>query len=301
MKRALLSGMLAMAIACPALAQPASPAPGTDDTGKADETIIVPGNKTTSEATHDFLKNYAAPAPLLGKLTRWDRRNPVCAHAGGFPSGYDRFTVNRIRDIAAMVGAPLSRKPDCKTNLAIIVTRDPQGLMSEVRANHPDLLGYYQSNAQADRLATMRFPVQVLYETVTIDPNGHIVRDTRFGDSPAGTGDRLRDGLTSAFWNVTIVVDAAKVDQFHLQMGALTDYLAMVALSQTDNFTPCQELPSIASLMAADCATGGLATAITSVDIAYLKGLYSNDPERTPIIQRGGIARDVEKSLSGGK
>ena len=75
----------------------------------------------------------------------------------------------------------------------------------------------------------------------------------------------------------------------------------MVALSQTDNFTPCQELPSIASLMAADCATGGLATAITSVDIAYLKGLYSNDPERTPIIQRGGIARDVEKSLSGGK
>ena len=75
------------------------------------------------------------------------------------------------------MGAPVSQKPDCKPNMAIIVTKDAQGLMDEIRAHRTDLLGYYTSDAQADRLATMHFPVQVLYETATIDADGRVFRD----------------------------------------------------------------------------------------------------------------------------
>jgi hypothetical protein len=221
--------------------------------------------------------------------------------------------------------------------LAIIVTKDAQGLMGEIRAHRTDLLGYYTSDAQADMLATMHFPVQVLYETATIDANGHVVRDSRGGtgastgqnggdvaagqasqdsgdNTPGGayvtagdypsfavTGLRTHDGLESAFFNVTIVVDAAKVDEYRLRIGALADYLAMVALAQTENFTPCEQLPSISSLMTPNCGTSGLANAITPTDIAYLKGLYTMDAGGSTTIQRGGIAAEVKKSLTSGK
>ena len=149
----------------------------------------------------------------------------------------------------------------------------------------------------------MHFPVHVLYETATIDVNGHVVGDHRDSDSCAcaTTGERARDGLESAFFNVTIVVDAAKVDEYRLQMGALADYLAMVALSQTENFTPSEQLPSIPSLMTPNCGSSGLANGITATDIAYLKGLYTMDAGGIPIAQRGGIAAEVEKSLTNGK
>jgi hypothetical protein len=293
--------LVMMAFATMASAQPAA----KDD--PALETVIVTAPRYDFELTpdavaHDFIRNYAAPAPFLGKFARWNRRNPICPSAGGFLSGYDRFTVKRIKDVAAMVGAPVSQKPGCKPNMAIIVTKDAQGLMSEIRAHRTDLLGYHQSNAQADSLATMRFPVQVLYETATIDVNGHVVVDDRLNDCPcATTGWRARDGLQSAFFNVTIVVDAAKVDAYRLQIGALADYLAMLALSQTENFTPCEQLPSISSLMTPDCGISGLANTLTATDVAYLKGVYTMDSGGSPIAQRSGIASEVEKSLTSAK
>jgi hypothetical protein len=300
--------LLAMLAFAPAPALHAQPLPAPAETDKPVETIIVPGERTTDEATHDFIQNYAAPTPYLGKMARWNRRAPLCPSAGGFPSGYDRFTVNRIKEVAAMVGAPVSKKPDCKPNLAIIVSKDPQALMDEIRAHRTDLLGYYQSDAQADQLAKMHFPVQVLYETVTIDINGNVVRDTSRWNPECGggacglatTGGRARDGLESAFFNITIVVDAAKVDEYHLQMRALADYLAMVALSQTENFTPCERLASISSLMTPNCEAGGLANAMTATDIAYLKGLYTMDAGGALIVQKGGIAAEVRKSMAGG-
>jgi hypothetical protein len=309
MKRSVLVGALLGLAFTPAVwAQPtATPKTASDP---AIETVIVTGKITTDEATHNFIQNYAAPAPFLGKFARWNKRNPVCPSAGGFPSGYDRFTVNRIKEVAAMVGAPVSQKAGCKPNMSIIVTKDAQGLMGEIRAHRTDLLGYYQSDAQADNLATMHFPVQVLYETATIDLDGHVVRDTdRWNPQcPDGnpsacvyatTGQRARDGLESAFYNVTVVVDAAKVDEYRLQMGALADYLAMVALSQTENFTPCEQLPSISSLMTPNCGTSGLVNAITATDVAYLKGVYTMDSGGSAIVQRGGIAGEVRKSLEG--
>ena len=336
MRRFALFLPLALALAPAAGAQPApTPKPGSDSDI---EKVIVTAPRfnpgiTPNAIVHDFIENYAAPAPFLGKYSRWNRRNPICPSAGGFSANNARFIVERVKEVAELVHAPVSYKSNCKPNLAIIVTKDAQGLMTEIRKHRTDLLGYFTSDDRADELATMHFPVQVLYETATIDVRGHVVRDSRGGgtgessasgdvaggsaaqdsgdNSPGGsvaligdypnfatTGLRLGDGLESAFFNVTIVVDAAKVDSFRLEMGALADYLAMVALAQTENFTPCEQLPSISSLMTPDCATSGLAKAVTTTDIAYLSGLYRMDAGSNPIIERGSIANEVKKSLT---
>jgi hypothetical protein len=280
----------------------AQPGPLPAETSRPIEQVIVTGEKTTAEAAHDYIQKRVAPTPFLGKVARWSPRNPLCPNVAGFSTENAAYIVKRIKEIAGETGAPLSRNAACKPNMAIIATTVPQGLMDEIRATRSDLMGYY-SSAQADAMTTMKHPVQALYETATIDYNGKVIRDMRInpacGDfcSYASSGQRARDGIESAFYNVTVVVDARDIPDHPL--SALADYLAMIALAQTQDFVPCQEMPSITSLLARDCPSSGMVITATATDIAYLKGVYAMDGGGSVIVQRGTIAGEIRKSLEG--
>jgi hypothetical protein len=73
----------------------------------------------------------------------------------------------------------------------------------------------------------------------------------------------------------------------------------MMALSETDNFAACQDLPSITSLLSRNCPSAGLAEAASATDIAFLKGLYKMDGGGSTTVQRGTIAGEIRKSLEG--
>lgn len=270
------------------------------------ETVIVNGEKTPDDVAHDYLQKRVQPAPFLGKLARWNARNPLCPSAAGFSAENAAYIVGRIRQIAAEAGAPVNKNLNCKANMAVIATTVPQGLLQDIRAHRSDLLGYFSSPSQADRLAVMKYPIQGFYETATIDANGNAVRDMINNPacpppaeycSVASSGGRARDDMESAFFEVTIIVDARDIPDHPL--SALADYLAMMALAQTGDATPCQDTPSITSLLSRDCPSGGLAQTATATDIAFLKGLYEMDGGMSTAIQRGTIAREVTKSLGG--
>ncbi len=89
---------------------------------------------------------------------------------------------------------------------------------------------------------------------------------------PAGElNTRLRTGMSSLIQFALVVIDIKKVDGYTI--GSISDYVAMVTLSQTRFGDGCGELPSILDLLAPDCGAPK-SDSITAGDLAYLRALY---------------------------
>ena len=82
-----------------------------------------------------------------------------------------------------------------------------------------------------------------------------------------------------------------------MQIGPLADYIAMLALSQTDSFDACQDILSITSLMSPECPGSGMTQALSATDLAYLKGVYEMDPGGSLLTQQSTIAAEIAKAL----
>jgi hypothetical protein len=139
------SGVLAVLLlagAFGALAQPAK-APV--------ESVTVTGMRARDEQIKSFVKSFAAPTYLLGKLSRWE--TGICPIAAGLRPAALRFIVQRLRDTARNVGAPVNDRPGCRPNIEIVFTTTPQDLLDHVRKDHAIYLGYSRNSAEADRMA----------------------------------------------------------------------------------------------------------------------------------------------------
>ena len=107
------------------------------------------------------------------------------------------------------------------------------------------------------------------------------------------SGSRLRDGLSSQFYHVLIV---ANPDQLVRQeMGALGDYIAMLALTQPGTVDACPALPSILGLLVQGCAN--TAASITDADLAFLRALYRMTPDTMPGVQRNALISGMDEAI----
>src|SRR6187455_929748 len=69
------------------------------------ESVTVTGIKPTEKATDDFLFSHTAPTRVLGKIARW--KTAICPLTMGLGTKYAPFVSQRIRQVAAQVGAPV--------------------------------------------------------------------------------------------------------------------------------------------------------------------------------------------------
>lgn len=267
---------------------------------RAGDSVTVTGERSRA-AIERYLGEVTTHTVIAGKIARWER-NQVCPIAAGLRPAYLAFITARIRAVGAEVGAPVNSKPDCQPNIRIVFTTAPQALLDNIRKHHSGLLGYANSNHQADRMAEVIHPVQAWYSTETIDWNGNRKRDVRvigmcadvlsvdcpnaFKSSPFRTGSGLRSG----FENVTIVADPTRLGE--AQMGVLADLIAMLALSQPLLGTGCQN--SVLDLIGKDCANppGGLSV----LDMGFLRSLYHM--RSLAVGMRNPIAAQMEKDLN---
>jgi hypothetical protein len=262
------------------------------------------------------------PTRVADKLARW--RVGVCPVFVGLRPQAARFVIKRVKDVAAQVGAPVNDKEPCPANIAIVFTTAPQALLHNIRVRQPILLGYHTNLAQADRLATVTRPIQSWYTTGTQDldlnrtvDNGRCmgggvgeleldVADVASGMSAtptpmflpcatayAVTGNRLGNGLSSELYRVVIVAEPAKLLDY--EMGTLSDYIAMLALSQIQPPDNCQDMPSILNLLVPGCSRS--AKALTSSDIAYLRALYKITSTATFGVQQDQMMYQMDQSL----
>lgn len=306
-----------------------APAPPT-------ENVTVTGTKAR-EVVKAFVDSVAAPTHMTGKIARWE--TPICPYAVGIQPQAAQFVVQRLKDVAAQAGAPVSSDAKCSFNIEIIFTKTPQALLDNMKKDQPALLGYYVSPDERDRLATVTRPIQAWYSTATRDLRGHTEVDSPrtnqigqgltvllpcqmlgianfSGGGPQAsltglgplctshipyaskvtvTGSRLGDGVRSIFHHVVIVADTGKL--LGTELGTVSDYIAMLTLTQLQAPQTCQALPSIVNLLADGCERK--VNALTQNDIAYLRGLYWVNPDLNGRIQRISVTDRMQSAIGG--
>jgi len=285
------------------------------------ESITVTAAKSRA-TVEQFAKAFFTPTKLTGKIARWE--SGICPVTVGQRPALASLVTDRVKDIAASVGAPVNASPTCTPNIQIVFTTTPQALLDDVRAHEPDYLGYAESSALRDKLATITRPIQAWYATETIDLDGRAQMDSA---QPKGggiamsnfspiqlpfsmgvnrdplyfpyaryekvTGNHINNGARSGFNHVLIVVDSSKL--VGRKFNPLADYIAMLALTQLNSPDACQQLPSIVNMLAADCdqAMDGM----TVTDLAYLRGLYKMDADKNLVSQQNEIADRMQAAL----
>jgi len=312
MRCVFLLPMMGLAFAPVAWAQPA-PTPKTS-LDRSIETVIVTAPRlhagvTPNAIAHDFVKSFAAPTVLRDGIARW--QVAICPNFEGLAPQYVAVMEARFRTIAGEAGAPMKEK-DCKPNLSVVFTPQPQVYLDAIHAKNMDVVGYHGTT-------TVSHPIQAWYVTgmrdnrgeVVVDHDGTLVLDCPFGDCKgfariASTstapvlsvgGWRDRPDISSDLLYVTIIVDADQTA--HNTVGEIADYVAMMALSRTDDYDDCQLMPSITNLLSANCDDKLKPSQITASDVAYLRGVYKMDAGAKLQIQQDQIAAEMQKTLGG--
>lgn len=267
------------------------------------ESVTVTGERLRDEQISSFVKSFAAPTLLLGKLSRWE--TGICSIAAGLRPAALRFITARLRDTARAVGAPVETHPDCHPNIEIVFTTTPQDLLDHVRKDHALYLGYSRNSAEADRMARVLHPIQAWYTTASKDFFGYTkiddARTVGIGEEELQialaigtvTGLRARDGRRSTLYHVIIVIDPVKLVEH--EIGSIADYISFLALSQLASLNRCQPLASITNMMVPGCTAA--AGEMTPNDLAFLRGLYKMPLDGNLILQEAGIRAEMKNAL----
>jgi hypothetical protein len=298
-----LSGLYCCAVA----AEPSTSLP--------DVTVIAPRPPTpeelAGEAVPRFVQSHTTPSTVIHQITRW--RTGICPLTRGLDAGMNAFVTARIRAVAKSVGAPHDESPNCVPNVLILFTLEPQQVIDEVIKHDSRALGFHYAE-QEKKLATITRPIQGWYVTSTRnfrgaemvdDPeplgiaDGEIATPKGANPSkvpPGDPGSRLTNLRSSLIASALIIVDAAKIKG--MPIGPLSDYLAMLTLSQSKAPGTCAQLPSIMDLMAPDCQGSERPAQITAGDLAFLRALYSIDLETPLDLEQSSLESNMMKQFA---
>lgn len=272
--------------------------PGTSP-GIPDPTVMPPtpptGQELAGDSLSEFIMHHATvhyvSTGTTRNLARWrGGKQSICPITVGLNPTYNAFVTARLRALARYVGAPVQSDPQCKTNVQILFTNNPQASMDEVikwatatafgvrysggmkdliayRGDHP-IQGFYLTTRGGARalntdVALLGLDVLPVWPRVDQKYLGNDSIGTRLG---GGSGSGIGIGV------VLLVVDTTKLGRYSI--GTLADYLAMLTLSVAQSPDHCDPLPSILDLMASSCGTREGPATITAGDLAFLKGLY---------------------------
>jgi len=279
--------------------------------------------KVIEKQTWNFVEAYAAASPKLDLIARW--REPICVQVVNLPPEQAAMVKARVVQVAKGLGLP-SRPAGCASNIQIVLTSQPQAFLDNVAKNDEQALGFHW-RSDLKKLKTVTHPIQGWYKTATQSgkiaddglafavlkdaagndiPNpGDAFPKARAGESvdlpenpsPQGcAGSLITDCERSIFKNELVVVDSHAVQGKDL--GAVADYLAMMALSQIKPAETCSPLPSIFDLLVkTPCAGRDPPGELTAADAAYLTALYASDPEVKAASVRVEIANRMSEML----
>jgi len=265
----------------------------------AEITVVAPRPPTASEVAGDnvmtFIDSHSKPKTSgTGTLSRW--KEAVCIKTEGLPPAFGDYVSARVEAIAAAVKTPQEKRNPCRPNVYVIFTNEPQRAIDMAVDQNPDLLGYHYSS-QTKKLKTFDHPIQAWHITGLQAAGASGVQLDSVWASPLYvTGaNRISTGVHSFILFTLVVVDGRKV--FGYPISAISDYIAMLTLSQVRLSEGCGELPSILDLMASACAREK-SQSITAADLAYLRALNTVGQEVDYFMQKKDIEAKMKKQLA---
>ena len=276
------------------------------------EQVIVTAPKLPEEIKN-FVQSYATRSLAGdGVISRW--KNGVCPATFGFADTHDNeFVTLRIRQIAALVGAPVAETP-CGINIHVYFSAEPQQLLDGIRG-HGGARLLTATPSKSKQIAVINKPIQAWYATGTRtehdgvltfddnDDNGWSGCVCDIGPPANGPGVRVLDfdsnraNLRSELAHVYVIADVKQTSRY--RFTAVADFIAMLSLSEIRISSTCQDLPSITYLIVPDCDARLKPDQATDSDLAFLKGIYSVDPGEALRNQQNDIAAEMAKELEG--
>jgi hypothetical protein len=242
---------------------------------------------------------------VTGNLAHWRGGRPqtVCPAVLGLDPASDAFVATRVRALAVRVGAPVQADPACQDNVRIIFTPEPEKIMADIVRWASVYFGVRYPSMRRLMMFKSGYAVQGWYFT-TGGGSRILNTDVAFLDSihvlplwpqviPSGSTD---DGSMSGIVSVILVVDPTKVAGYDI--GALADYLAVLALTVVQSPDHCDPLPSILDLMAPSCSSRGRPVAVTAGDLAFLNGLYYRNTGLGPSLSRSEIQTNMLRQFA---
>ena len=281
----------------------------------------APAAKPASDLSGVTVTAPEKPSPLVNPETQFVRghlaenrnqqyarfRDPICVKVLGLPPEFDAFIAKRVVELAGEVKAPVDRSPACRPNVNVIFSPKPQAQLDDI-AKRRDILFGFHFVSETKKLSTFTRPVQAYYLTLARDTLGNNILElldqapcqsssTGLCDIKAPAmmgkaGSRLGNDMSTELVHALILADANKVADE--KIGAVADYVAVLALARWEGLERCNHLSTILNLMADGCEADERPETATAEDLGLLKGLYSVDPREAGSLQRMTIAERME-------
>jgi hypothetical protein len=287
-----------------------------------DVSVMAPPAPTAQElagrSLEDFILHHATThfveTSTTGNLARWrGGRQSICPSTKGLSPGYNAFVTARLRALAEYVGAPVESDPQCKANVEILFTNNPQEKMESVlkwatgpafrnkyAGGRKDLIAFKGDHAIQGWYMTTGAGSAVLNTDVeqlglNVQPIWPQIEQKYLGASPTGTHLGGSGGGTG-IGIVILVVDSTRVVGHTI--GTIADYLAMLTMSVVQSPDHCDSLPSILDLMSSSCGAREKPTAITAGDLAFLKALYYKNTGFGPSLSRAAVDANMSAQFN---
>jgi hypothetical protein len=263
---------------------------------------VTPAPKANAlvDPTSQFVREHLPENAFTEQYPRF--RDAVCVKVQGLPEEFNAFVAKRIVEVAAQVKAPVAAPADCTPNVNVIFTPSPKAQLDDIAKRRDVLMGYHLPS-QVKKLTTFNRPIEAWYVTRTRDDHGEsflefdnpIPWNRPGGQKPVGrAGSRLGNGLSAEVVHSLILADANKVSDE--KIGAVADYIAVLALARWQGLDHCNSMPTILNLMADGCDRESAPQAATAQDLALLTGLYSVEARELGSQQRATIASAIRKA-----
>lgn len=306
-----LAGWIAAALLAtgPAFAtasEPAGPAKAATSTDLSGVTVTGPqAPSPVVNAASQFVRSHV-PTSRNEQYARF--HDPICVKVIGMPAEFDAFVAQRIVELARAVNAPIDPSASCSPNVDVIFSSEPQAQLSDIAKRRDVLFGYYL-HSEIKKLTTFSRPVQSWYLTRSRDTHGDNILElydpAPCVSSPKGicdlkapaltgrAGSRLGNDMSSELVHSLVIADANKLSGE--KIGAVADYIAVLALSRWQGLERCNSMSTILNLMADGCE--GPPDAATPGDLAMLRGLYMVASREAGALQRAEIAGRLQTAL----
>lgn len=289
MSKLLFSLLLAASAAVPALAQEAS-APDDDST----QAIVVQGIRDQKKEVGRFV-DALTEAPIQGQLSRFDWA--VCPAAVGLGDAQNAAIAERMRRVAKAAAIPLAQ-PGCRPNALLIATTDKRELIDQLRQKYP---AYFTgvTRSEIQELKRDPSPAAAWHVEGLLDADGvEVPRDVVTGQHVIERTDapsRIKTMSRPHFVASILVVELKALPG--LTVNQIADYAAMRIFAHTDpRRLRKTEAPSILGAIDAPM-NSAVPLTLTEWDLAFLKSLYTSDPNRRASSQRQEMKQIVRRDL----
>lgn len=274
-------------------ATPSVPEPQVQEPTVDLGTVDVTAQRPLEDRAAAFVEEVAA-APRGRGLARWDRA--ICVGAANMTGRYAQFMIDRVSTVALELGLEIG-EPGCSPNIMIAAAADADELAVALVRDDPDgfrpALNQTDQGSRALRLfqitdAPVRWwhvslPVAVDTGDVAVRLNDEEPPSVRVRDA-----SRLRANVRDDLVRVIIIVDTHRIAR--IPYGALSDYVALVALAQIEPSAETSGWPSILNLFSSPEPPTGL----TDWDRDYLQSLYAARRDRARATQQ---AREIASGM----